>query len=77
MLYLTETRRDGDYSTDNVLFTSQTNAVDIRFTSDFSVRRSGASIDIRSISCTDRDNFPQILVNTATTDGYIPTTGSE
>ena len=74
MFYLTETRKEGYYSTGDVLFTSQTNNVDVKFTSDFSVRRSGFRLNIRSILCTDHDNFPQPDINTATTEQYIVNT---
>ena len=59
MLYLTETEKDGVYSAGDVLFTSQTNTVDVRFTSDSSFRYSGFGLNIRSIPCTDRENFPE------------------
>ena len=74
MFYLTETRKEGYYSTGDVLFTSQTNNVDVKFTSDFSVRRSGFRLNIRSILCTDRDNFLQTDVSTATTEQYSANT---
>ena len=74
MLYFTEIRKDGYYSTGDVLFTSQTNNVDVKFTSDYSVTRSGFRLNIRSILCTDRDNFSQTDMNTATTEGYIVNT---
>ena len=51
ILYLVETRRDGDYSTGFVLFASQTNSVSVRFTSDGSVRRSGFTLNVRSVPC--------------------------
>ena len=35
------------------LFMSETNSVDAEFTSDYSYRRSGFSLDIQSTSCTD------------------------
>ena len=56
MLYLTGTRREGNYSAGDVLFTSETNSVDVSFTSDSSIRRSGFSLDIRSASCTELVN---------------------
>ena len=74
MFYLTETRKEGYYSTGDILFTSQTNNVDVKFTSDYSVRRSGFRLSIRSILCTDRDNFLQPDMNTATTEQYIVNT---
>ena len=59
MLFLTEKRREGDYSTGDILFTSDSNNVNARFTSDLSVRRSGFTLDVHSIPCSDRENFPQ------------------
>ena len=59
MLFLTEKRREGDYSTGDILFTSDSNNVNARFTSDLSVRRSGFTLDVQSIPCSDRENFPQ------------------
>ena len=59
MLFLTEKRREGDYSTGDILFTSDSNNVNARFTSDYSVRRSGFTLDVQSIPCSDRENFPQ------------------
>ena len=59
MLFLTEKRREGDYSTGDILFTSVYNNVNARFTSDLSVRRSGFTLDVHSIPCSDRANFPQ------------------
>ena len=53
MLYLTETNRDGVIATGNVLFTSETNSVDVRFSSDYSKSYSGFSLDIRSTLCSD------------------------
>ena len=73
MLYFTETHKEGYYSTGDVLFTSKTNNVDVKFTSDYSVTWSGFRLNIRSISCADCDNFPQTVVNTAsTTVDYSP-----
>ena len=59
LLYLAETRKDGYYSAGEVLFISQTNNVDVKFTSDSSVTATGVTMNIRSISCADRDNFSQ------------------
>ena len=59
MLFLAEKRREGDYSTGDILFTSDSNNVNARFTSDYSVRRSGFTLDVQSIPCSDRENFPQ------------------
>ena len=55
----TEKRREGDYSTGDILFTSDSNNVNARFTSDYSVRRSGFTLDVQSIPCSDHENFPQ------------------
>ena len=59
MLYLTETQKDGNYSSDDVLFTSETNSVIVRFTSDWGITSSGFSLDVRSISCADREQYPE------------------
>ena len=59
LLILTETRREGHWSTGVILFTSETNSVTAKFTSDFSVTRSGFTLDVQSISCADRENYPQ------------------
>ena len=66
LLIFTETRREGHYSTGDILFTSETNRVNARFTSDLSVRRSGFTLDVQSISCADRENYQQ----QPTTSGY-------
>ena len=50
MLYFTETHKEGRYVSGE-LFTSETNNVDVRFTSDGSVTRSGFSLNIRSTLC--------------------------
>ena len=60
LLYLTETSRDGEYMDGEILFTSETNNVDVRFTSDSSERRTGFTLDVRSIPCSDRVIHPQI-----------------
>ena len=51
VLYLTETRRHGYYVYGDVLFTSETNSVDVRFLSDHSVSYRGFYLNIRSILC--------------------------
>ena len=48
--------------------------MDVKFTSDYSVRRSGFRLNIRSILCTDRDNFLQTDMNAATTEQYSANT---
>ena len=53
VLYLTETKRSGVIATGDVLFTSETNSVDVRFTSDYIVTYSGFYLDIRSALCSD------------------------
>ena len=50
MLYFTETRKEGHYLSGE-LFTSETNNVNVKFTSDESVTRSGFTLDIRSTLC--------------------------
>ena len=59
-LFFTATRREGHYSTGDILFTSETNNVNARFTSDLSIRRSGFTLDVQSIPCADGENFPQV-----------------
>ena len=51
MLYFTVTKRDGYYPADYDLFTSETNNVDVIFTSDNSEVRSAPRLDVRSTSC--------------------------
>ena len=70
ILSLTETAKDGVYASGDVLFTSQTNNVDVRFTSDYSVTRSGFGLNIRSIPCTERDNFPETVIGTESAEEY-------
>ena len=60
MLYLIETRREGTYQTGDVLFTSQTNSVNVRFTSDDNVRGNGFWLDVRSTACTEGTYWCQI-----------------
>ena len=72
MLYLTESVRHGVYSTGDVLFTSQTNNVDVRFTSDPIISGTGFGLNIKSIPCTERDNFPETDVNTQSTEEPTP-----
>ena len=59
LLILTETRKEGLYSTGDILFTSETNNVNVRFTSDYTITRSGFTLDVQSISCADRPQYPQ------------------
>ena len=58
MLYLSETRRDDGYASDSVLFVSETNSVDVKFTSDKSSNYPGFTLDVRSIDCADRARYP-------------------
>ena len=51
MLFLTVAQKDGRRVAGEVLFTSETNNVAVKFTSDHSLTRSGFSLDVRSISC--------------------------
>ena len=60
MFYLTETNRDGAYMTGDILFTSETNNVDVKFKSDESITDSGFTLDVRSIPCSDRAIYPQV-----------------
>ena len=48
--------------------------MDVKFTSDYSVTRSGFRLYIGSILCTYRDNFQQTDMNTATTEQYSANT---
>ena len=48
---ITETRREGQYDISSVLFSSQTNSVNVKFTSDGSVRRFGFKLDAQSVTC--------------------------
>ena len=59
LLILTETRKEGHYSTGDTLFTSETNNVNVRFTSDYTITRSGFTLDVQSISCADHPQHPQ------------------
>ena len=60
LLILTETRREGHYSTGDILFTSESNSVTARFTSDLSITKSGFTLDVQSISCADRPQYLQL-----------------
>ena len=51
MLYFTETSRSGSYPKGYPLFKSETNSVDVIFTSDYSGRKNGIMLDVKSISC--------------------------
>ena len=53
MLYLTESRESGDYPRGKILFKSETYNVDARFTSDWSTRFHGFTLDVRSTDCAD------------------------
>ena len=55
VLYLTETKTAGIKANGDVLFTSETNSVDVRFTSDYIVAKSGFYLDIRSTLCSEED----------------------
>ena len=59
LLFLTEAIREGQYSTGEILFTSETNNVNVSFTSDDVTTRSGFTLDVQSISCADRPQYPQ------------------
>ena len=43
----------------DILFTSETSNVDVRFTSDSSGRMSGFTLDVQSIPCSERESFPE------------------
>ena len=49
------TRREGDYTSGDTLFTSQTNRINVNFTSDWSVREIGFTLNVRSIHCSQSD----------------------
>ena len=51
--YLTVTSHEGFIPTGDVLFTSETNNVDVRFTSDHSRTKTGFTLDIRSTLCSE------------------------
>ena len=48
------TRREGIYLVGETLFMSQTNRVNVNFVSDFSIRQTGFTLDLRSILYTER-----------------------
>ena len=50
-LTVTVTHTEGVYTVGNVLFTSQTNEVNVAFSSDQSVRDSGFTLDVTSVLC--------------------------
>ena len=56
VLYLTETSKDGVILTGDVLFRSETNNVDVTFTSDGTQRRTGFTLDIRSTLCSNLES---------------------
>ena len=53
ILYLTEHRKEGRYQPGYILFKSETNNVDVRFTSDKHIYYRGFSMDVRSTDCAD------------------------
>ena len=57
------TRREGMYMTGDILFTSQTNRVNVTFSSDESVTHRGFTLDVRSIICSERDREFSIEFN--------------
>ena len=61
LLILTETRRYGHYSTGDILYTSETNSVNARFTSDYRTAKKGFRLDVQSTPCTDLENYLQHL----------------
>ena len=62
LLILTETLRYGRYySTGDILYTSETNSVTARFSSDYRTTRSEFRLDVKSIPCTDVVNYLQHL----------------
>ena len=46
--------------TGDVLSTSETNSVDVKFKSDETITDSGFTLDVRSIPCSDRAIYPQV-----------------
>ena len=56
--YLTDSRRDGEYPTGDILWTSGSKSALVTFTSDSMGRRLGFKLDVRSVPCTDRENYP-------------------
>ena len=51
MLYFAARDRYGNYSAGYVLFTSDTNSVDVGFTSDRTIAFSGFTLDVESVAC--------------------------
>ena len=71
ILYLTETRRSGNYASGGVLFVSETNIVEVLFVSDWNFNYHGFTLDVRSINCADRGRYTlaeQLDLN----GGYFP-----
>ena len=62
MLYLIVTKKDGTYLPGYELFTSETNSVNVRFTSDIGQRRRGFTLDVKSISCPPPHVVQEIVV---------------
>ena len=57
-MYLTETRAYGKYySSRSVLFDSETNNVDVRFTSDHGARKSGFTLDVSTMPCSWKTGY--------------------
>ena len=50
-MLFTETSRSGSYHKDYPLFRSETNSVDVRFTSDYNGRKDGIMLDVKSTTC--------------------------
>ena len=61
-MYLTETARYGFYLLGYKLFTSETNKVNVRFTSDVSRTAPGFILDVRSTSCDSIESIVQEIV---------------
>ena len=80
ILYFTETSEGGNHPPGYLLYKSETNNVDVKFTSDHVLRFRGFSLDVRSISCTESGYHIQEVVVAAgeTLEGAIVSdTGSD
>ena len=58
ILYITATRRDSSYISGDVLFASQTQRVEVRFTSDWYISRTGFSLDVTAAPCSTAVSIP-------------------
>ena len=68
---ITETRREGLYTTGYVLFSSQTNSVNVKFTSDNARRRSGFTLDVQSVACGEYGFLLLDMIFTSVDTGFL------